>query len=255
VADRESGTLYIAMETEVGVLKIDAEPDGGTIPEIIIDIKNDYFAPDLEGISMYYGEDGDGYLLVSSQGDSSYAVFSRDTNEYIGSFGIGSNDNIDQINETDGFDVINVRLGDNFPHGLAVFQDGKNDPQAIVPDDEELENVSTNFKFVPWENIAKSFDEELDIDTSSDPRTHNMLIILDLAIVEAEFDNNYKETAEYLEDAKDELEKKRNRKAIKELRDFVGEVKDVMDEGGDQDLGSKLLAISESLIMYLIATV
>jgi len=255
VADRESGTLYIAMETEVGVLKIDAEPDGGTIPEIIIDIKNDYFAPDLEGISMYYGEDGDGYLLVSSQGDSSYAVFSRDTNEYIGSFGIGSNDNIDQINETDGFDVINVRLGDNFPRGLAVFQDGKNDPQAIVPDDEELENVSTNFKFVPWENIAKSFDEELDIDTSSDPRTHNMLIILDLAIVEAEFDNNYKETAEYLEDAKDELEKKRNRKAIKELRDFVGEVKDVMDEGGDQDLGSKLLAISESLIMYLIATV
>ena len=101
------------------------------IPEVIIDIKDGYFVPDLEGISMHYDIDGDGYLLISSQDDSSYTVFFRDTDEYIGSFEIGSNHDIDRINETDGFDVIGVRLGDTSPHGLAVFQYGKNDHKQL----------------------------------------------------------------------------------------------------------------------------
>ncbi|AFZ49482.1 phytase [Dactylococcopsis salina] len=128
--------------------------------------------PDIEGLDLYYGADGKGYLLASSQGDSSYAVYSREgNNEYLGSFVIGDNGEIDQVNESDGLDVINVNLGSAFPNGLAVFQDGANDPQNAVPDEEELENNSTNFKFVPWDNIANRFENPLDIDpTSFDPR-------------------------------------------------------------------------------------
>ena len=128
--------------------------------------------PDVEGLSIYYGKDGSGYLIASSQGDSSYAVFNREgDNEYLGNFVIGENGDIDQANETDGLDIVNVPLGSEFPNGLLVVQDGANDPQNVVQDGEELENNSTNFKFVPWEGVANAFDNPLQIDpTSYDPR-------------------------------------------------------------------------------------
>ncbi|MGF1674793.1 MAG: phytase, partial [Rivularia sp. (in: cyanobacteria)] len=117
---------------------------------------------------MYYGANGTGYLIANSQGDSSYAVFSREgNNEYLGSFIVGDNNGIDQVNESDGLDVINVPLGSEFPNGLLVLQDGANDPQNAVEDDEELENNSTNFKFVPWDGVANAFDNPLQIDTIS----------------------------------------------------------------------------------------
>jgi len=128
--------------------------------------------PDIEGLDLYSGANGTGYLIANSQGDSSYAVFSREgNNEYLGSFAVGDSGDIDQVNESDGLDVINVNLGSAFPNGLAVFQDGANDPQNPVPDEEELENNSTNFKFVRWDAIANSFEIALDIDPDSfDPR-------------------------------------------------------------------------------------
>jgi phosphodiesterase/alkaline phosphatase D-like protein/DNA-binding beta-propeller fold protein YncE len=52
-----------------------------------------------------------------------------------------------------------------------VLQDGANDPQNVAEDEEELENNSTNFKFVPWEGVAGAFDNPLLIDpVSYDPR-------------------------------------------------------------------------------------
>jgi len=54
---------------------------------------------------------------------------------------------------------------------LLVLQDGANDPQNPVQDDEQLENSSTNFKFVPWGSVANVFPNPLQIDTTSfDPR-------------------------------------------------------------------------------------
>ncbi len=124
--------------------------------------------PDIEGLSIYYGDDGTGYLIANSQGDSSYAVFSREgTNEYLGSFVVGDNNGIDQVNESDGLDIVNVGLGSEFPNGLLVLQDGANDPQFVVEDEEELENASTNFKFVDWQQVASSFENSLTIDTDS----------------------------------------------------------------------------------------
>ncbi|MEO0490755.1 MAG: phytase, partial [Cyanobacteria bacterium J06659_2] len=153
-------------------LKFSAEPDGGNDFQVIQSIDEDYLVPDLEGLSIYYGADGSGYLIANSQGDSSYAVFNREgDNAYLGSFVVGANGPIDQANESDGLDVINVSLGSAFPNGLLVVQDGANDPQNAVEDDEELENNSTNFKLVPWENVAEAFPNPLDIDTTSyDPR-------------------------------------------------------------------------------------
>ncbi|MCJ8282739.1 MAG: phytase, partial [Rivularia sp. ALOHA_DT_140] len=172
VVDQELGFLYVAMEEEVGILKFSAEVNAGNNFNVIQPIGRDELVPDIEGLSIYYGADGTGYLLASSQGDSSYAVFSREgTNEYLGSFFVGDNGDIDQANETDGLDIINVPLGDEYPNGLLVVQDGANDPQKVVEDEEELENASTNFKFIDPQEIAIALPNTVKLDsTSYNPR-------------------------------------------------------------------------------------
>jgi len=91
----------------------------------------------------------------------------------LGSFVVSESESsdIDAVEESDGADVINVPLGSQFPSGLLVVQDGANQPQVVVQDEEELENISTNFKFVPWEEVASAFPEELAIAPNGfDPR-------------------------------------------------------------------------------------
>lgn len=128
-----------------------------------------YLTDDAEGLTIYYGKDGTGYLLASSQGDSTFVAYTREgNNDFLGRFAIGSNGAIDSVQNSDGADVINVPLGPNFPFGLFVTQDGNNLPADIV----NGQNVNTNFKLVPWENIANAFENPLVIDTTSyNPRT------------------------------------------------------------------------------------
>ncbi|MEO1094033.1 MAG: phytase [Cyanobacteria bacterium J06638_28] len=172
VIDQELGFLYVALENEVGILRFAAEPDAGDDFNLVQSIDADFLEADLEGLTLYYGDDGTGYLIVSSQGNNSFAVFSREgDNEYLGSFTVGDTGAIDQVNESDGLDVTNVALGSVFPNGLFIAQDGANDPQNVVEDEEELENNSTNFKLVDWAEVAGGFAATLDIDTTSfDPR-------------------------------------------------------------------------------------
>lgn len=174
VADQETGFLYIGQEN-VGIWKFLAEPNGGTTGTLIDQVKDlggSNLTPDVEGLTIYYGANGTGYLLASSQGDNTFAIYNRQgNNEYLGRFAVGSNGAIDSVQESDGADVINVPLGANFPYGLFITQDGNNDPAKLVEDDGELENVNANFKFVPWENIAHAFPNPLNIDTTTyDPR-------------------------------------------------------------------------------------
>jgi myo-inositol-hexaphosphate 3-phosphohydrolase len=173
VADQESGFVYIGQE-EVGVWKFPAEPDAGAAGTLIDAVAPDgsHLQADVEGLTLYYASGGRGYLIVSSQGDSSFAVYRREgANAYVGSFEIAANGSIDSVQECDGAAVLNTPLGREFPSGLLVVQDGSNEPEVLVEDDGELENVNTNFKFVPWEEVARGFDPPLVIDTRSyDPR-------------------------------------------------------------------------------------
>ncbi|MGJ3252244.1 MAG: phytase [Elainellaceae cyanobacterium] len=173
VIDREFGVGYIALEEEVGILKFNAEPDAGDDLTLVASIEEDFLQPDIEGLTIYYGANGSGYLLASSQGDSTYAVFDRQTTEYIGSFAIGGTNGIDGVEESDGADIINVPLGDDFPFGLLVVQDGSNEPAVVFqdPEDGEIQNFNANFKYIAWDDIATVFDENLIIDPFTyDPR-------------------------------------------------------------------------------------
>ncbi|PSB28423.1 phytase [Stenomitos frigidus] len=170
VVDRERGVVYIGQEN-VGIWKYDAEPNGSNTGKLVDTVKaigGKNLTDDVEGLTIYYGADGTGYLLASSQGDNTFAVYSREgNNEFLGRFAIGNNGSIDSVQESDGADVINVPLGPNYPFGLFVTQDGSNSPAVLIDDDGELVNISTNFKFVPWESIANAFPTALQIDTSS----------------------------------------------------------------------------------------
>ncbi|MGK7951779.1 MAG: phytase [Xenococcaceae cyanobacterium] len=112
--------------------------------------------PDVEGLTIYYGEDSNGYLLASSQGDSTFAIYDRaGSNSYLEKFAI------DNVEESDGADVINLPLGDKFSAGLLVVQDGSNEPAVVFPDPEdgEIQNFNTNFKYVSLADFADILPE------------------------------------------------------------------------------------------------
>ncbi|UUO16545.1 phytase [Dolichospermum heterosporum] len=170
VADQETGFLYIGQE-DVGIWKFEAEPNGGSTGKLIEKVKAEggkNLTNDVEGLTIYYGKNGTGYLLASSQGDNTFATYTREgNNDFLGRFAVGNNGGIDSVQESDGADVINLPLGPNFPYGVFITQDGANDPATIVSG----ENISSNFKLVPWENIVATLPQVLKIDTTSyDPR-------------------------------------------------------------------------------------
>ena len=168
--DQEKGIVYLAVENEIGIVKFAAEPNGGNTITVVRPVDSSELTPDLEGLAIYYGPNGTGYLVASSQGDSSYAVYSReDSNNYLGSFVVGDDlpAGIDQANETDGLEIINVPLGPTFPFGALLVQDGANNPQNAVENGDELENNNTNFKFVRWDDVANAFETPLIVDTTS----------------------------------------------------------------------------------------
>ncbi|HRA48449.1 MAG TPA: phytase, partial [Thermomicrobiales bacterium] len=105
---------------------------------------------------IYYGNPG--YLLVSSQGSSDFAVYKRDNNAYVGRFKIDSGA-IDGVTHTDGIDVTNRSLGGSYNSGLFVTQDNDN-PSG-----------NQNFKLVPWNRIAKYSSPALAVDTAGNVNT------------------------------------------------------------------------------------
>lgn len=154
VADDETGMLYTG-EEDVGIWREGAEPRGGPARSMLAKITdNPALKDDMEGMGLYTMAGGKGYLVVSSQGNDSYAVFRREgDNAYVGSFRIGADmaAGIDGVSETDGLDVSSLAAGPNFPHGLMVAQDGRN----VSPPENQ------NFKLVPWERVAKALGLDL----------------------------------------------------------------------------------------------
>jgi 3-phytase len=161
VADDQLSDFYIG-EENVGLWKYGAEPNNGDIRTIVdsVDSTNGgHLTADVEGVTLYYGKDDEeGYVICSSQGNSTFQVYERKSNEYIDSFTIGATDTIDATTETDGCDVSNVDLGGQFSKGVFIAHDHSND-------DTEYSNI----KLVQWEEIANKLD--LNKDTAYDP-TH-----------------------------------------------------------------------------------
>ncbi|WP_136161345.1 phytase [Sphingomonas flavalba] len=153
VADDANGALYIA-EEDVALWRVGAEPKAGDARRQVDSVAgNPALKDDLEGVSLYDLGNGRGYLVVSSQGNNSYAVYDRDgANAYRGSFAVVADGatGIDGISETDGLDVSSLPLGPGFEKGAMVAQDGRN----VLPGEKQ------NFKIVSWADIAAALKLE-----------------------------------------------------------------------------------------------
>jgi 3-phytase len=194
VVDSDRRVLYAAQE-HVGIWRLDLnfanavlidrvreygvpwEFDAGQEECVILDEQDPGFggqhlAADAEGLTIYYGPNLEGYILASSQGDDTFAVYERKgDNTHLGSFEVkpAGERGIDGVQASDGAAVINVPLNALFREGLLVVHDGENTPEAL--DDAGEVRPNTNFKFIHWEGIARAFDPPLLIDPySSDPR-------------------------------------------------------------------------------------
>jgi len=149
VADDETGALYIAEEGG-GFFRYSAAADGGSERREIdrVDSANGLKA-DIEGVSLWAGKDGKGYLVLSNQGADNYAVYRREgDNAFVGTFHIVADPErgMDGVSEPDGLDVSSAALGARFPDGLLVVQDGRN----LSPRERQ------NFKYVSWREIAEA---------------------------------------------------------------------------------------------------
>jgi 3-phytase len=148
-ADDEMGALYVAEEGG-GFFRYSALPDGGSERREIdrVDSPNGLLA-DIEGVEIWAGQDGKGYLVLSNQGADNYAVYRREgDNAFVGLFHVVADParGVDGVSETDGLDVVSAPLGARFPEGLLVVQDGRN----LSPREKQ------NFKFVSWREIAQA---------------------------------------------------------------------------------------------------
>lgn len=153
VADDELGYFYIG-EEEHAIWKYRADPQDGDL-RTLVDQAGEHFTIDVEGLSIYYGPNGTGYLIASSQGDSTYIVYEREgVNNFIMKFAITDGNGITGTSDTDGLDVTNINLGSLYPHGLFIAHDGPN----------------KNFKLVRWEEITKLINPPLLINTAWNPR-------------------------------------------------------------------------------------
>jgi 3-phytase len=154
VADDELGVVYIC-EEKVGIWKFDAEPTGSTQGKLIAKAGEHALTPDIEGLAIYYGSGGKGYLIVSSQGNNTFKIYDRQgDNAYVGTIDPKAGA-IDDVNDTDGIAVTNSPMTSKFSKGCFCVQDGS------------TPGKNQNFKMYRWEDIA---GDKLIVDTTRDPR-------------------------------------------------------------------------------------
>jgi 3-phytase len=153
-ADDPLGWLYVSEESR-GLWRYPAEPGDQSAPVLVdtTDAKG-HLKADAEGIAIAAAEAGrGGFLLVSSQGSSSFAVYDRSPpNTFRGAFTVEASASIDGCEHTDGLDATAAPLGAAFPRGLVVIQDGKRAGQ------------NQNFKLVPLDAVLRAFNPPLSLD-------------------------------------------------------------------------------------------
>lgn len=124
VVDDSNAAVFVG-EEDVGIWRFDADPKGPINGTLIAGVRPaGELVADIEGLAVYEGSTPDqGYLIASSQGDNTYAVFARRApHTFMGRFQIARGGEL--IGDTDGLDVISVPVGSAFPNGLLVVQDG-----------------------------------------------------------------------------------------------------------------------------------
>lgn len=150
VADDKSGLLFVG-EEDRGLWVTSARADQPATLRMVMPV-GDWLHADVEGMGIYHGADNS-YLVVSSQGNSSYVVFDAAPPFKVrGAFRIGTNAaaGIDGASETDGLEVTSKNLGGPYANGMLVVHDGF----------KRMPDGAQNYKAVAWDDIARALKLE-----------------------------------------------------------------------------------------------
>jgi 3-phytase len=162
-ADNDREVVYIASE-DTNLYRY--ATSGGVIQSagrvLVHSTSGPALAADIEGMAIYYGDGGQGYLIASSQGSSQFAVYQRSfsgsqPNAHVMNFTIQAGNGIDKVSGTDDITVVSTDLGGRFARGLFVAHDGEDDSP-------------TTWKLVDWADVADEVVPNLAIYTGWDPR-------------------------------------------------------------------------------------
>ena len=149
VFDDENATLFIG-EEERGIWKARFSGSEFSAPQLIDDMNSaSGLKADVEGLALYRRPNGAHYLLASSQGNNSFAIYDSADGKFLARFVIANDSEIDGAEETDGIDAVAAPLGPDFPMGILVVQDGINLPWG----------QAQNFKIVDWRDVQRIIDQ------------------------------------------------------------------------------------------------
>ncbi len=124
LADDELGYFY-APEEERGVHKYYADPDSSS-DALMLFATHDSIKGDREGFCLYSCSDRTGYLLLSSQGNSTVKIYDRKIpHTFLGTIQLSDHEGKTGLG-TDGLDVTSFRGITDYPSGFMVVHDEDN---------------------------------------------------------------------------------------------------------------------------------
>ena len=131
--DDELGFFYCSDERSA-ILKYEADPDKKNNMLLLKFATNDGIKGDREGLALYKKQNNEGYLVLSSQGNSSFKIYQRSRNNNFVKTVYPKG-----VSKTDGIAINSTPILPLFPNGLVVCHNDKN----------------SNFVFYDWKDFAR----------------------------------------------------------------------------------------------------
>ena len=147
VIDDVSGRMFVG-EENVGLWVVNMLSED-MIPQSIDKVgSGSGLVADVEGVSLYAGKDGAGYVVVSAQSKDRYVIYDRKPpHALVGVITVTANADgtVDGVSHTDGLDVSAAAVPE-FPAGILVVQDDAN----------PVSEIDQNFKIVDWRDVERA---------------------------------------------------------------------------------------------------
>src|SRR5207237_2799439 len=113
-----------------GIWRYSAEPDASPLDyRQVARAGDDHLTADVGGVAIVSQPGKRGFLLASSKGDDTFAIYRRGGEQaWIAQRQVVDGGAADGCSDTDGIEAVAADLGPTFPAGIFVCQDGRNTP-------------------------------------------------------------------------------------------------------------------------------
>jgi 3-phytase len=148
VADDETGRLFVS-ERRSAIWRYNAEPDASPLARTGVDrVGGDgHLTGEAAGLALVTQPGRRGFLLASSRGDGTFAVYRRGRdNAWLGQRRVVAGTAADGCSDTTAIEAVAANLGPDFPAGIFVCRDGDNTAPGSVG--------NQDFKYVRLEDVV-----------------------------------------------------------------------------------------------------